>query len=167
MAVSRASAQWQGDFRAGSGSMRLGAQGVDLSFDFGSRFEGQRDGEAGVTSPEELLGAAQAGCFLMALSYLLSQDGHPPEQLHTSAQVTLEPTGSFPNITRVALDAQGLVPGITAAHFTELAAKAKAACPVSRLFDTEITLRATLLSEQPGTVDPAAEDRSEPGQLDP
>lgn len=134
----KATAEWTGDLPSGKGHVETESGVLDAPYDFRSRFEqGDR------TNPEELIGAAHAGCFSMALSNLLAEDGHEPESIRTEATVTLDPDG--PSITRVDLTTRGRVPGIDQATFEDYAEKAKAGCPVSgALGAIEITLAATL-----------------------
>ena len=104
-----------------------------------SRFEGKSG-----TNPEELIGAAHAGCFTMALSLILSEAGLTADEMNTQADVTLEKQGDGFAITQVHLTLRAKIPGIDAAKFAELADKAKAGCPVSKLLKAEITLDAAL-----------------------
>lgn len=142
MAVRKADAQWRGSLQEGEGSMKLGSGAFEGAYSFKSRFE---DGTG--TNPEELVGAAHAGCFSMQLSAFLAEAGHEPESVHTQAKVHLdEDNGGF-KISRIELNTQGKVPGIDEATFQEHANKAKENCPVSKaLAGTEITLEATLES---------------------
>lgn len=120
--------------------MRLAGGAYDGPYSFSSRFE---DGTG--TNPEELLGAAHAGCFSMALSGALGRAGHDPESVSTTAAVHLEKGDSGFSITRIHLTTNAVVPGIEKAQFEEIANEAKANCPVSRaLAGVEITLDATL-----------------------
>lgn len=131
-----ASAHWKGTGKDGSGTVSTQSTVLDqTAYSYKTRFE---DGVG--TNPEELIGAAHAGCFTMQLSFLLSEEGYEPTDLHTDAKVTFE-DGS---ITQVQLDLRGDVPGISAAEFSEIAQKAKAICPISKLFDTTIELSVTL-----------------------
>jgi len=133
-----ATAHWEGDLRSGSGSMRLGSGAYEGPFSFKTRFEG-----APGTNPEELLGAAHAGCFSMALSHGLAQAGKPPTSVDTKAVVTLEGV----TITKIELATRAVVPGLSAAEFQTFADDAKANCIVSKaLAAVPITLRATLLA---------------------
>ena len=133
-----ASAHWEGDLRSGSGSMRLGSGAFEGPFTFRTRFEG-----APGTNPEELLGAAHAGCFSMALSGALSKAGKPPTSIDTKAVVILEGL----TITKIELATRAVVPGLTAAEFQALADDAKANCIVSKaLAAVPITLQATLIA---------------------
>lgn len=135
------SATWRGGLKDGLGSVST-ESGVlkDQPYGFGSRFEGHRG-----TNPEELLGAAHAGCFTMALSNILGQSGLTAEHMDTTAAVTLEQVEGGFAITAVHLTLKAKIPGADQKTFEELAGKAKAGCPVSKLFKAEITLDATLL----------------------
>lgn len=138
MAVRTSEAQWQGNLKDGKGSMKLGSGMFEGPFTYVSRFE-----EGKGTNPEELIGAAHAGCFSMFLSAILSADGHTPNSIKTTASVHL---GAGPAIDRIDLVCVGDVPGIDADTFAEYAEKAKAGCPVSKALaavDT-ITLDASL-----------------------
>jgi lipoyl-dependent peroxiredoxin len=134
------SAIWQGGLKDGKGaiSTRSGAL-KEYPYGFGSRFEG-RPG----TNPEELIGAAHAGCFTMALSLILGEAGLTAERMETRADVTLDKVDDGYAITAVHLTLTAKIPGADRAKFEELAAKAKAGCPVSKLLKAEITLDATL-----------------------
>lgn len=122
--------------------MRLGGGAYEGPYSFASRFE---DGNG--TNPEELLGAAHAGCFSMALSGALGRAGHDPDSVATTANVELEKGESGFSITKVRLVTEAVVPGIDDAQFQEIAQQAKANCPVSRaLAGVEISLEATLKS---------------------
>lgn len=137
----RAEAEWQGDLKTGRGSMKLGSGAYEGQYSFQSRFE-----EGTGTNPEELIGAAHAGCFSMALSATLGKEGHEPRRVHTSARVELEKSGEGFAITRVRLKTEAEVPGINEEVFRTLAQKAKETCPVSKaLAGTQIELDATLL----------------------
>ena len=140
MAVRTSEAEWRGDLREGAGRVKLGSGAFEGSYSFPSRFE---DGKG--TNPEELLGAAHAGCYSMALSAGLSKAGHPPTRVHTVARVHLEKVGEGFGITRIELECDAEVPGIDAAAFQEQADGAKTGCPISKaLAAVEITLKATL-----------------------
>jgi osmotically inducible protein OsmC len=134
-----ADAQWQGDLRSGQGSLRLGSGAFEGAYSFGTRFEG-----APGTNPEELLGAAHAGCFSMALALFLTQAGHPPTSIATRATVHLEKVGEGLSITGIDLVTTGVVPGLAAADFQRHADEAKRNCIVSRALAVPITLHATL-----------------------
>jgi len=138
--VRTAQASWQGTVSEGGGRINLGSQAYDGPYSLRARVE---DVER-ATNPEELLGAAEAGCFTMSLANLLGDAGHPASDLQTTARVTLEQVGSAFNITRIALRTVGEVPGLDDAQFAEFARQAKD-CTVSRvLTGTEITLEARL-----------------------
>ena len=123
--------------------MSLGSGAFEGAYSFTSRFE---EGETG-TNPEELIGAAHAGCFSMALSLILTEGGHQPERIHTTAKVHLDQDGSGPSISKIELACEAEVGNIDADHFLSHAEQAKETCPVSRaLAGTEITLEARLLS---------------------
>ncbi len=136
------SAAWQGGIKDGKGSISTESGALNAyPYGFASRFEGQRG-----SNPEELIGAAHAACFTMALSLILGEAKLKAEQMDTSAAVSLEQVEGGFAITSVHLSLKAKVPGADEATFQELTAKAKAGCPVSKLFKTEITLDATLLS---------------------
>jgi lipoyl-dependent peroxiredoxin len=142
MAVRNASANWHGSLQGGDGAMRLGSGAFEGPFSFRSRFE---EGEG--TNPEELIGAAHAGCFSMALANGLSEAGHEPESVDTAARVHLEMGGEGPGITRVELRTRARVPGIDEEEFRRQAEAAKQNCPVSKaLGGVEIELDAQLES---------------------
>jgi osmotically inducible protein OsmC len=134
------SAVWQGGLKDGRGaiSTRSGAL-KDYPYGFAARFEGKPG-----TNPEELIGAAHAGCFTMALSLILGEAGLTAERMETTADVTLDKVADGYAITKVHLTLRAKIPGADRAKFDELAAKAKAGCPVSKLLKAEITLDATL-----------------------
>ena len=135
----KASAHWQGTGKDGSGTVSTQSNVLDKTqYSYKTRFE---DGVG--TNPEELIGAAHAGCFTMQLSFLLSEKGYEPTDLDTDAKVTFE-DGS---ITSVQLDLKGTVAGISESEFKEIAEKAKEICPISKLLDTTIGLTVTLDSE--------------------
>lgn len=136
------SAAWKGGLKDGRGAISTESGALkEYPYGFASRFEGQKG-----TNPEELLGAAHAGCFTMALSLILGEAKLVAESMETKAQVTLEQVADGFAITAVHLTLKAKVPGTDKATFADLAAKAKAGCPVSKLFRTEITLDATLES---------------------
>ncbi len=141
MAIRHAEAQWSGDLREGQGTMKLGSGAFEGPYSFRSRME-----EGTGTNPEELIGAAHAGCFSMALSAQLGQEGFPPTRIHTTADVHFGPVGQGFAITRIDLHTQAEVPGIDEATFRQQAQAAKENCPVSKaLAGTEITLDAALV----------------------
>ena len=129
MPARTARAVWQGDLKTGKGSMRLGSGAWEGAFSFASRFE-----EGTGTNPEELAGAAHAGCFSMAFSNELSKAGHVPTRVATTAKVHLEKTEGGFGITRIDLACEAQVPGIDNTKFQEIAAAAKKGCPISKLF---------------------------------
>jgi osmotically inducible protein OsmC len=136
------SASWKGGLRDGKGaiSTRSGAL-KDYPYGFASRFEGKPG-----TNPEELIGAAHAGCFTMALSLILGEAQLTAERMDTKAEVTLEKVSDGFAITAVHLTLSAKVPGADQAKFEELAAKANAGCPVSKLLNAKITLDAALVN---------------------
>lgn len=137
-----ASAEWSGSLQDGRGTMRMGSGAYEGAYSFGSRFE-----NAAGTNPEELVAAAHAGCFSMALSASLGRAGHTPERIHTTARANLEKVGEGFKITTIELDTQATVPGLDEASFQELAEDAKNNCPVSQLYKgADIRLSATLAS---------------------
>jgi lipoyl-dependent peroxiredoxin len=124
MAIRESTAVWKGNLVDGKGSMRLGSGAFEGEYTKASRFE-----EGPGTNPEELIGAAHAGCFSMFLSAILSDAGHVPTSISTSAKVHL---GAGPKITLIELSTVGKVPGIDEKTFVEFAEKAKKGCPVSQ-----------------------------------
>jgi lipoyl-dependent peroxiredoxin len=141
----RSTAIWNGSGKEGSGKLSS-TSGVlqNTPYAFSARFVSE-DGKAG-TNPEELIAAAHAGCYAMALSFQLSGAGFVPDELDAKATVTIEHLGDGFSITGIALDLKGKVPGISEAQFLELAEKAKAGCPVSKaLSAVPISLEAKLL----------------------
>lgn len=135
----KGSAHWEGDIKGkGTVSTESGALSQQ-PYGFNTRFEDKPG-----TNPEELIGAAHAACFSMALSLMLGQAGHPPESIDTTADVSLDKKGEGFAITRVALTSNIVLPGIDAGEFEQIILKAKAGCPVSQLLNTEITLDYTL-----------------------
>jgi osmotically inducible protein OsmC len=136
MAIRTSEAEWQGDLKGGHGTMKLGSGAFEGQYSFSSRME-----EGAGTNPEELIAAAHAGCFSMALSFALSQAGHPPSKIHTTAKVHFGPADGGFAISRIDLQTEGSVPGIDAAAFQKAAEGAKENCPVSKaLKAVEITL---------------------------
>jgi osmotically inducible protein OsmC len=136
----KASAVWNGGIKDGVGTIST-ASGVlrEATYGFKARFESGPG-----TNPEELIGAAHAGCFSMALSKIIGDAGLTPERIETSAEVSLEKVGEGFEITAIHLTTTGRVPGADEARFRELAEKAKAGCPVSKVLNSKITLEATL-----------------------
>ncbi len=142
MPVRKAEAEWNGDLMSGKGTVKLGSGAFEGPYSFRSRME---DGTG--TNPEELIGAAHAGCFSMALSAMLAGAGHPVTSVHTTADVHFDKVEGGFAITRIELNTEGVVPGIDEATFEKFAGDAKAGCPVSKvLAGTEITLNAKLLA---------------------
>jgi osmotically inducible protein OsmC len=138
----KGTAEWKGDVPSGTGTFTAGDT-ISGGYTFKSRFE---DGPG--SNPEQLIAAAHAACFSMALSNLLAQAGHPPDSVQTEATVTLRPVDGAPTITKIDLVTVGRVPGLDDAAFVEHALTAKAGCPVSRALAgvPEITLEASLVS---------------------
>ena len=144
MATRNGSAEWTGSLKEGSGTVTVGNGVFTGNYSFGTRFEEGEDG----TNPEELLAAAEAACFSMALSLILGNEGHEPESIRTSARAQLRNVDGNPTITQVALRVEGRVPGIDQEAFERYATQAKEGCVVSRALAGvgEITLEATLAS---------------------
>jgi osmotically inducible protein OsmC len=141
MPTRNASARWEGPFKEGGGTMKFGSGAYEGPYSAQSRFE-EGDG----TNPEELIGAAHAGCFSMALSLALGEAGHDPESIETDAAVHIDPAdgGGF-EISRIELSTRASVPGIDADEFQRVAEGAKAGCPVSKaLAGVDISLEASL-----------------------
>ncbi len=140
--VKKGWAVWKGSIKEGGGTIST-ETGVlkEAPYGFKSRFEGGKG-----TNPEELIAAAHAACFSMALSLMLGQEGLTPEKLETHAAVTLEKVGEGFEITSSHLTLSAKIPGATDAKFQEIAAKAKAGCPVSKLLKARITMEAKLES---------------------
>lgn len=142
MPTRTASARWEGGVPEGSGTMRFGSGAFEGAYSFRTRME-----ESPGTNPEELIGAAHAGCFSMQLSAGLGRAGHPPTSIDTDAAVHFEKEDAGWRITQVALRTRGVVPGIDEATFREHVDGAKATCPVSKaLTGVDITVDATLES---------------------
>lgn len=135
-----AEARWSGDLKGGTGRIKLGSRVFEGPYSFVSRFENGKE-----TNPEELLGAAHAACFSMALSHALALAGHPPTSVDTTATVKLEKVGDGFGITGIHLRTRGVVPGVSAAGFRKMADETKANCIVSRaLAAVPMTLDAEL-----------------------
>jgi lipoyl-dependent peroxiredoxin len=141
MPLRKADAEWRGGLRDGKGTMKSESGAINGQYSFSTRFE------SGVgTNPEELIAAAHAGCFSMALSAALEKGGHPPKRVHTTASVRLDKVGEGFGITKINLDCEAEVPGIDEKSFQQTADGAKKNCPVSKaLSAVEITLNARLL----------------------
>ena len=141
MPIRTASARWSGNLQEGSGTIKTGKGGYEGNYSFKSRFE---EGEG--TNPEELIGAAHAGCFSMAFSKALADAGFTPASVETTAKVHLDKTDAGFSVTRIDLETVGDVPGVDADTFQKLAEGAKENCPISRLLSpgAQISLNATL-----------------------
>jgi osmotically inducible protein OsmC len=144
MAARTANALWEGPLKEGRGQMALGSGAFEGAYSFSSRFE---EGDTG-TNPEELVAAAQAGCYAMQLSLELSKGGNEPESIQTQAEVTLRRLDAGPTITKIALVTRARVPGLDDGSFQKAAEAAKEHCLISRALAgvEEITLEATLES---------------------
>jgi osmotically inducible protein OsmC len=141
MAARTSEAEWKGSLREGKGMMKLGSGAYEGQYSFSSRFESGTG-----TNPEELIAAAHAGCFSMALSAGLGKGGFTPNRIHTTATVYLEKVGEAFGITRIELNTEATVPGIDAATFEKFAEDAKKGCPVSKvLAGAQISLKAKLV----------------------
>ena len=139
-----ATARWEGDLMSGKGAMSTPQSGLfaEQNFSFKTRF-----GDDKGTNPEELLAAAHAGCFSMALSAVLGKSGFVPDSIETRAEATMEPgMDPGPTITGVTLVVKAKVPGIDAAQFQQIAEAAKAGCVISRALAVPVGLQATLAS---------------------
>ena len=142
MAIRTADAEWRGNLQDGQGHLRLGSGAYEGNYSFRSRMG---DG-AGGTNPEELIGAAHAGCFSMALSAMLAGAGFTPTRVHTTARVHFNPVEGGFAIGPIDLETEAVVPGIDEATFQRIAQDAKVGCPVSQaLASTPINLQATLV----------------------
>jgi osmotically inducible protein OsmC len=139
MATARAQAKWTGTLKEGTGSMAGASGHFSAPFTFATRFEGA----AGGTNPEELIGAAQAGCFSMFLAAQLTTAGHPPTSIDTTATVHL---GAGPAITKIELETVAVVPGVSKEVFDEKVDFSKKNCPISKALASipEVTFKATL-----------------------
>ena len=138
MTVRTSSAEWRGTLREGKGTMNVGSGAYQGPYSFASRFESGQG-----TNPEELIGAAHAGCFSMFLSALLSKDGYKPSRIKTTADVHL---GEGPTITLIELNTEAEIPNLKEEAFEEYAESAKKNCPVSKaLAGTEIKMHAKLV----------------------
>lgn len=141
MATRNGSAEWRGDLKGGGGTVKVGDGVFEGNYSFSSRFE---EGEG--TNPEELIAAAHAGCFSMALSLALTEANQPPESIQAEARVHLRIVDGLPTIAKIDLDVTGVVPGLEEDAFRSYAEKAKDGCVVSRALSgvPEITLDAHL-----------------------
>ena len=141
MPVRKAEAEWRGGLKDGKGTMKVESGAFSGPYSFGTRFENAKG-----TNPEELIGAAHAGCFSMALSAGLEKAGHKPTRVHTTASVKIDKVGDGFGITNIDLVCEAEVPGIDEAAFRQQAEGAKANCPVSKaLAGTKISLNAKLV----------------------
>ncbi|MFE8154280.1 OsmC family protein [Brenneria goodwinii] len=130
-------AHWEGDIKQGKGTISTESGALKQQpYGFNTRFEGKPG-----TNPEELIGAAHAGCFSMALSLMLGEEGYKPEAIDTTADVSLDKVDGGFAITKIALNSTVKLPGIDEATFDKIIQKAKAGCPVSQLLKAEITLQ--------------------------
>ncbi len=142
MITRHSDAEWVGNVKEGHGTVKLGSGSYEGPYSFRSRFESGTG-----TNPEELIAAAHAGCYSMALSAALTGAGHPPDRIQTTASVSLEQSGQSFTITRIDLEAEARIPGLDDAAFQSFAEDAKKNCPVSKaLAGPEITLKAKLLT---------------------
>lgn len=142
MPIRTATAVWEGNLARGKGTVEVGSGIFKGEYSFPSRFESGKG-----TNPEELIGAAHAGCYSMALSAMLSKDGHNPEKIKTDAKVAIEKVGDGFSITSIDLICEAKIPGINEAEFIKYAEDAKTGCPVSRaLTGVKINLSAKLIS---------------------
>lgn len=141
MATSNAVATWEGKLKEGKGTFKAQSGVFSGAFSFGTRFEGKKG-----SNPEELLAAAHAGCFSMALSAALEKAGHPVTRIETRAAVTIETVDGAPKVTKSELDVRGKVEGIDEAAFQQAAEGAKKNCPISKALqnNVNITLQAKL-----------------------
>lgn len=143
MVVRVAEAEWKGDFKSGSGRVKLGSGANPGTYSYSSRFEAAEG-----TNPEELIGGAEAGCFSMALSLGLSKIGYPPKSIRTKAKVHLTQSSNGFAIDKIELETEADVPRLDAKVFQEQVALAKNGCPVSKaLSGTDISIAATLLKQ--------------------
>lgn len=139
-----ANAQWEGNLVKGRGKYTLKTNGIEGNLSYSSRFEDDKSS----SSPEELIGAALASCFSMALSHALDKEGFKPERIETSAEVNLGKSDAGFSISDILLKTRGKVGGVDKAKFLEIAENAKKSCPVSRaLAGTNISLQAELVTE--------------------
>jgi osmotically inducible protein OsmC len=137
----KADARWEGDLKSGTGNLKLGSGAFEGPYSFGTRFESAKG-----TNPEELLGAAHAGCFSMALASSLSKAGHTATRVSTTATVSLDKVGDGMSIVGIALETKGEVPGISDAEFQRIAEETRTGCIVARaLASVPTTLKATLV----------------------
>ena len=135
MPTRKASAVWEGGLQSGNGTYSVGSGAVGGDYSFGSRFE-----EANGSNPEELLAAAEAACYSMALSGGLEKNGTPPKKISTAAECTVEKVGDGFQITTMKLDVNASVPGINDAKFQEIARATLSGCPVSKAFGSNLKM---------------------------
>ena len=140
MPVRRAEAVWEGVLRSGKGRMKAGSGAFEVPFTYTTRFE-----EEPGTNPEELIGAAQAGCYSMALSGNLERAGFKAERIHTTADVHLDRTDAGPTITRIVLTCEAKVPGVDEATFQQQVEATRTGCPVARALRAELVVNARLV----------------------
>lgn len=140
MPVRRADAVWEGVLRSGKGRMKAGSGAFEVPFTYTTRFE-----EEPGTNPEELIGAAQAGCYSMALSGNLERAGFKAERIHTTADVHLDRTDAGPTITRIVLTCEATVPGVDEATFQQQVEATRTGCPVARALKAELVVNARLV----------------------
>jgi osmotically inducible protein OsmC len=147
MTARNGTAEWHGDVERGSGAVTVGDGVFEGPYSYGSRF-GEEEG----TNPEQLIAAAHAACFTMALSSALAGAGHAPDVLRTEARVRLRNIDGAPTIARIDLETEGIAPGVDEPQFQRVAAEAKEVCPVSRALSgvAEIVLTAKLIAAQDG-----------------
>ncbi|MFI0472730.1 OsmC family protein [Halomonas sp. HMF6819] len=136
---SKANAHWEGGLKDGKGKIATESGAVDAGYSFKQRFEGEKG-----TNPEELIGAAHAGCFSMALSMILGDKGYTADAIDTQATVTLSQSDQGFDISKIHLDVEATVSGADDAAFQEAAETAKANCPVSKVLKAEVTMNAKL-----------------------
>lgn len=139
MITRKASAKWTGELKTGTGNVRLGSGAYEGKYSFGTRFEG-----APGTNPEELLGAAHAGCFSMALNLGISQAGFAAEYVDSTAEVQMDKVGGGMAIVNIKLTTKAKVPGLSKEKFAELAEATKVNCIISKALSVPMTLEATL-----------------------
>lgn len=139
MITRKAHAKWEGELKTGTGNVRLGSGAYEGKYSFGTRFEG-----APGTNPEELLGAAHAGCFSMALNLGISQAGFAAEYVDSTAEVQMDKVGGGMAIVNIKLTTKAKVPGLSKEKFAELAEATKVNCIISKALSVPMTLEATL-----------------------
>ena len=141
MTTHKAQAEWQGNLKDGRGNMKLGSGEFKGDFNAATRFE-----EGNGTNPEEMIGAAHAGCYSMALANLLAEAGHKPKNVSTRAAVNLDKTDNGFAITKIHLETEANIPNMKDDEFKKFAEKAKTECTVSKALGVDISLNATLKS---------------------